>query len=232
MAVLLALLTLVVPTLGHLPQERDITMVVGPGKEECFFEELVKGNTLTVEYQVIDSGDGQLSELDINFKLLSPRGHPLVAEYRKSEGTHSHHGEELGDYKLCFDNTFSYISSKTVYFEILNENEDEDYDELKDIFGEEEMDAEYYEVSVAEIEVKLKKIKDDIAKAKHQQDLIRISDLKDRSIMEHNFERVNFMSSVYVVVLLVAGVGQVVLLRSLFDEKSTINPLWKKAFNN
>jgi hypothetical protein len=50
--------------------------------------------------------------------------------------------------------------------------------------------------------------------------------------MEHNFERVNFMSSLYVVVLLVAGVGQVVLLRSLFDEKSTINPLWKKAFNN
>jgi hypothetical protein len=52
MAVLLALLTLVAAALGHLPQERDITMVVGPGKEECFFEELVKGNTLTVEYQV------------------------------------------------------------------------------------------------------------------------------------------------------------------------------------
>jgi protein ERP2 len=105
------------------------------------------------KFQVIDGGDGQLSEMDINFKLLSPRGHPIVAEFRKSEGTHSHHGEELGDYKICFDNTFSYVSSKTVYFEILNENEDEDYDDLKDIFGEEEMDAEYYEVSVAEIEV-------------------------------------------------------------------------------
>ena len=62
--------------------------------------------------------------------------------------------QEHGDYKICFDNTFSYLSSKTVYFEILNENEDEDYDELRDIFGEdEEVDAEYYEVSVAEIEV-------------------------------------------------------------------------------
>ena len=62
--------------------------------------------------------------------------------------------QEHGDYKICFDNSFSYLSSKTVYFEILNENEDEDYDELRDIFGDdEEVDAEYYEVSVAEIEV-------------------------------------------------------------------------------
>ena len=62
--------------------------------------------------------------------------------------------QEHGDYKICFDNSFSYLSSKTVYFEILNENEDEDYDELRDIFGDDdEVDAEYYEVSVAEIEV-------------------------------------------------------------------------------
>ena len=63
--------------------------------------------------------------------------------------------QEVGDYKICFDNTFSYLSSKTVYFEILNENEDEDYDDLADIFGDEEMDAEYYEVSVADMEVSL-----------------------------------------------------------------------------
>lgn len=40
---------------------------------------------------------------------------------------------------------------------MLNENEEEEYDELKDIFGDEEADAEYYEVSVAEIEVSCKK---------------------------------------------------------------------------
>ena len=82
------------------------------------------------------------------------------------------------------------------------------------------------------LQVKLKKIKDDIAKAKHQQDLIRITDLKDRSIMEHNFERVNFWSFFYVIVMVLCGIGQVVLLRSLFDEKSKINPLWKKAFKD
>ena len=46
--------------------------------------------------QVIDGGDEMTSELDINFKLLSPRGHPLVAEFKKSDGTHSHHIEVSG----------------------------------------------------------------------------------------------------------------------------------------
>lgn len=233
---LVAMVALLSLTGAHLPQERDMTLVVGAGKEECFFEEVVKGNTLTVDYQVIDGGDGQMSELDIDFKILSPRGVQLVADFRKPEGAHSLVVEELGDYKICFDNGFSYVSSKTVYFELLNENEDEEYDDLamREIFGDIEtnMDTEYYEVSVVDIEARLKKIKEDITKAKHQQDLIRLTDLKDRSIMEHNFERVNMMSTFYVFVLLVAGFGQVVLLRSLFDEKSKINPLWKKAFKD
>ena len=42
---------------------------------------------------MIDGGDELTSELDINFKLLSPRGHPLVAEFKKSDGAHSHHIE-------------------------------------------------------------------------------------------------------------------------------------------
>jgi len=69
-------------------------------------------------------------------------------------------------------------------------------------------------------------------KARHLQELIRLTDLKDRSVAEHNFERVNYMSVIYLVVLLLSGAAQVVLLRSLFDEKSKINPLWKKAFQN
>ena len=48
------------------------------------------------------------------------------------------------------------MSSKTVYFEIINENEDEDYDDLAGIFDEDEYapDAEYYDVQVSDIEVR------------------------------------------------------------------------------
>jgi len=214
--------------------EREMTVSVGAGKEECFFESVPKDNTLTIDYQVIDTGTSlnQMGDLDINFKLIDPRGHPLFAEFKKSEGTHSHKALDLGDFKICFDNSFSYLTSKTIYFEMVNENEDADYDDLAAIFEEEEDYEEYYEVQVSDIEVKLKKIKEDLSKSRHLQDQIKMTDLKDRSIMEHNFERVNFMSTFYVVVLVGAGLAQVILLRSLFDEKSKLNPLWRKAFKN
>ena len=62
--------------------------------------------------------------------------------------------QEVGDYKICFDNKFSYLSSKVVYFEIMNVNEDEDYDDLAGIFDDEEDDREeYYDVQVTDIEV-------------------------------------------------------------------------------
>jgi hypothetical protein len=39
----------------------------------------------------------------------------------------------------------------------------------------------------------------------------RVTDLKDRSLAEHNFERVNYMSILYLVVLTAAGLAQVQL---------------------
>ena len=178
--------------------------------------------------------------------------------------------QEEGDYKICFDNKFSYLSSKVVYFEILNVNEDEDYDDLAGLWDENGDYVGEYDVEVSDIEVhkykvlwcrfgawnlcawvsyccsnakpldlnvyvlqaQLKKIKDDIVKARHLQDQIRVTDLKDRGIAEHNFERVNFMSTFYVIILVISGLAQVVMVRSLFDEKSKINPLWKKAFKD
>ena len=62
--------------------------------------------------------------------------------------------QETGDYKICFDNKFSYLSSKTVYFEIFNINEDEEYDDLAGIFDDEELPEEYYDVQVSDIEVR------------------------------------------------------------------------------
>ena len=45
--------------------------------------------------------------------------------------------KDVGDYKICFDNKFSYVSAKTIYFELINENEEElDYDDLANIFQE------------------------------------------------------------------------------------------------
>ena len=73
--------------------EREMTVNIEAGKEECFYEDVAAGNTLTVEYQVIDGGSGQLSELDINFRIVNSQGQPIFAEFKKPDGAHSHRSE-------------------------------------------------------------------------------------------------------------------------------------------
>ena len=68
-------------------------------------------------------------------------------------------------------------------------------------------------------------IRERMKKTRHLQDQIRAHEFRDRSIAEYNFERVNFWSIVQVLIMAVAGFTQVIMIRSIFDEKSPIRKL-------
>ncbi|XP_026208253.1 transmembrane emp24 domain-containing protein 1a isoform X2 [Anabas testudineus] len=59
------------------------------------------------------------SGLDVGFTLISPTGHRLVSDFRRSDGIHMLDSTEQGDYRLCFDNSFSKLSEKMVFFEVI-----------------------------------------------------------------------------------------------------------------
>uniref|UniRef100_A0A182JAD0 GOLD domain-containing protein n=1 Tax=Anopheles atroparvus TaxID=41427 RepID=A0A182JAD0_ANOAO len=46
--------------------QKEMTISVGPGKVDCFYEVAKAGQTIDIEYQVIDGGHG---DLDISFEL-------------------------------------------------------------------------------------------------------------------------------------------------------------------
>lgn len=207
--------------------EQEMTVEVPPGQEDCFFQTVEAGKILDVEYQVVDGG--QHNELEINFRIIRPEGVPLVADFRKSDNAHRQSVPETGDYKICFDNTISRFNAKTVFFEVIVESEnDDDENEFGDLF--EGVTEGTYDVQIEDIEVSLKEIKERITRSRHMQDQIRNFEYRDRSIAEHNFERVNFWSIVHVILLVSAGLIQVVLVRSLFDEKSALHRMWKNFF--
>lgn len=72
-------------------------------------------------HKVVDGGHG---DLDVSFELSDPAGRVLYADYKKSDNVHRHQAEVEGAYRFCFDNTFSVWSQKSVFFELLVENED------------------------------------------------------------------------------------------------------------
>merc|ERR1719318_908298 len=194
-------------------EEHYHTIEVGAGTEECFYTTVEAGQTMEVEYAVLSAG-GQYAKLDINFRLVDPRGIPLVAEFKRRAGSHSH-SNIVGDYKFCFDNKFSVTSPKVVYFEVTLERDGENYDDLARVFrdGEKFGVEDEYEDNVKGIEDKLKKIKGDVAKSEHHQKQIHRNLIVDRGMADNNIKRVDTMSFMLVVFMVVTCIAQVVIVK-------------------
>lgn len=208
--------------------EREMTVEVKAGTEECFYELVKSGETLDIEYQVIDGGQG---DLDINFYVAAPTGVTLVQDFRKGEGTHRTTMSEEGDYRICWDNSFSHFNSKTVFFGIMIENE---YDDDDDDIWDDGLDAsvtaeEIYEMKIEDIKDAMDRIRGHLTKSRFMQDQLRAYEARDRNIAENNCSKVNTWSLINILVMLITGTIQVVLLKSLFDEKSRLHGLWKKS---
>lgn len=95
------------------------------------------------------------SGLDVDFSLSSPSGHLLYSDYRKSDGVHTwvtavtrFTGTDVsfiifpfsftsvetedGDYMFCFDNSFSAVSEKLIFFELILDNMGDSPDDWKE----------------------------------------------------------------------------------------------------
>ena len=214
---------------------REMTVEVAPKTEECFFTPITTLGPLTVEYMVMDSrGElGQYGELDINFRVTTPlvkkeRGSVatvLLSENKQGEGRHVFHPETMGDYKTCFDNKFSYLNTKTVYFSI-ETDEVEEQDVVKDLFLEFE-EQQYHEAS-EEIHQRLKRMSLELSTSLYLQNKIKATNTKDRSIAEANFARVNTTSFFYLFLILASGAFQTVVVKNLFEDPRRMHPMWRK----
>ncbi|XP_022097845.1 transmembrane emp24 domain-containing protein 5-like [Acanthaster planci] len=195
--------------------EHDLTIVVPAGRRECFHQHIKAQKTLDFEFQVIEGGD-----MDINFILRTPTNKALATEARKQEGIYTFSTQETGDYLFCFDNSFSRMSEKLVYFDLALDYDDEDevlkkppwMDLMTGVGG-----TDTAEVRLEEIQTSLGIVRDNLHKSVQTQRLLRNVEFRDRFIAERNYERVSFWSILTTVVMLVTFLIQVIMIRSLFS---------------
>lgn len=191
--------------------DSDFTFTLPPGRKECFFQTMKTQASLEIEYQVLD-GAG----LDVDFYIASPSGQILYNDYRKSDGVHTVETEE-GDYMFCFDNTFSAVSEKIIFFELILDNMDvdEDPDDWKEyVHGTDMLD-----MKLEDIMDTINNVKARLSKSVHIQTVLKAFEARDRNLQESNFDRVNFWSVTNLMVMLVVSAVQVFLVRSLFEDK-------------
>ena len=80
-----------------LIQTNAFTVEVAGGKEECFYEELNKGQHVAIYFQVVEGSD-------IDFKMTGPNNN-VFSEYRKQQsGVVDKEVSTKGMYKICLDN--------------------------------------------------------------------------------------------------------------------------------
>lgn len=86
--------------------------------------------------------------MDVNFYVRDMQSVIVATDTRRQENSHRFFkfckkliyfnfvffhriAVEVGDYELCFDNSFSYQASKTVYFDVFLEDKDGSVDDLQ-----------------------------------------------------------------------------------------------------
>lgn len=197
-------------------KETEFTFLLPPGVTECFFQTATKNGSMEVEYQVI-AGSG----LDVGFTLISPRGYRLVSDFRKSDGIHTVDSTEDGDYRICFDNSFSRISEKMVYVEVIVDGPEEDDDDEEDwaALAEPEDSLEY---KLEDIRDTMDAVHKNLERSRQLQTTLRAFEARDRYLLEDNLWRVSFWSSVSLLVMISVALTQIYTLRRLFSDKHRV----------
>ncbi|XP_017156121.1 transmembrane emp24 domain-containing protein 5 [Drosophila miranda] len=221
---LLPLFCVVLPVNGY---DKEMTVYVDAGKTECLYHSVKQGETIDFEYQVIDGGHG---DLDISFTLLDPIGLVIVSDFKKPENMHRHDVEKEGDYRFCFDNSFSMFNRKTVFFELIVEREGDQHhgdtqwnEDLADLTPD-----EYYDMKVQDIMDFIGRIRLQLNKARQLQDMLRSHEARDRNLAETNFQKVNHWSMLQISAMIGVGLIQVFMLRSIFETHGRMHHLWRK----
>ncbi|CAO0793811.1 unnamed protein product [Mucor circinelloides] len=174
---------------------------IQPHDNECFYEELGRGDKLTVTFQV-----GQGGNLDIDFWISDPDDNVLVSTTKKTQSSKSVTANKAGRYTYCFSNKISTVSAKSVNFNaninLKNEvNENNEEDPLKN---------------------EIEELADSILAVKAEQEYIVARERRHRDTAESTNTRVKWWSVAQIALLIVVCFWQVHYLKHFFEVKRAV----------
>ncbi|KAM9843953.1 transmembrane emp24 domain-containing protein 1a [Aulostomus maculatus] len=207
---LLACLTLTVSSTLGQSKNMAFTFLLPAGGKECFYQTTARNGIMEVEYKVI-AGSG----LDVGFTLFSPTGHRLASDFRRSDSIHVVNPTEDGDYRLCFDNTFSKLSVKMVFFEVIIISPSAAAGAQDEWAGLAVTDMVEYKLE--DIRARMGSVYHHLERSRQLQTALRSFEARDRYLLESNLWRISFWSCINLLVMIAVSATQIYTLRCLFD---------------
>lgn len=178
-----------------------------PDKEHYCFSEEFSGTTVgkrfTFQYKVIRGGNN-----DVDAKVVSPNGLVLYKESRRRDGEFIFDSSK-GEFKFCFGNEFSTFTHKIVYFELRNMEISNLAVEAGDAVPTVKTSAE------ASCDV----IHEQMSSVVSRQRDYRLKEAMGRHLADTMNKGVTWWSVSQTIFILLAGIGQVLLLKTFFTER-------------
>ncbi|CAK6963129.1 transmembrane emp24 domain-containing protein 1-like [Scomber scombrus] len=197
-------------------QDTDFTFLLPAGSTECFYQTTVRNDIMEVEYQVI-AGSG----LDVGFALISPSGHRLASDFRRSDGIHMVDPTEDGDYRVCFDNSFSKLSEKMVFFEVII-NRHSGTRGGRDEWADAAVPENLVEYRLEDIRAMMDLVYERLERTRQVQTMLKAFEARDRYLLEDNLWRVSFWSCLNLLVMLAVAATQIYTLQNLFHDTKRV----------
>ncbi|KAG2222582.1 hypothetical protein INT45_008701 [Circinella minor] len=196
------LLLLVIATLVCvLKTVTAISIDIPAHGQHCFFEELAKGDKMTVTFQVGEGGN-----LDIDFLISDPGGNLIKSSARESTGTHVIEAAVAGKHTYCFGNQMSSVTAKSVNFNV------HDMQKIENTA----------KADIDPIESEIRELADSIFAIKAEQEYIVVRERQHRDTAESTNARVKWWSLGQVVLLAAVCFWQVIYLKRFFEVKRVV----------
>ncbi|KAI6203635.1 GOLD domain-containing protein [Aphelenchoides besseyi] len=187
----------------------ELTFELPDNANQCFYEEIKAGVDSIIEFQVVTGG-----QYDVDMVLEDPHGKILYKEARKQYDSHPFKTEVPGTYKVCFSNEFSTFSHKIVYM---------DWQIGDEINGGQRADGQGAptprQAAMTKLESSAQTIGDRLRVVDDYQTHHRLREATGRRRAEDLNERVMIWSIGQTLVIVLASIGQVLLLKSFFNQK-------------
>nr|XP_023017266.1 transmembrane emp24 domain-containing protein 7 [Leptinotarsa decemlineata] len=180
----------------------ELTFELPDSAKDCFYEEINKNTSCTLEFQVVTGG-----QYDVDVILEDPKGNILYKQVKMQFDSHTFVAQTSGIYKVCFSNEFSTFSHKLVYMDFQVGDE-----QPLPGMGEHATVLTQLESSAQEIHKSLSSILD-------YQTHHRLREAQGRKRAEDLNERVLYWSIVETLAILTIAFGQVFILKNFFTDK-------------
>lgn len=178
----------------------DLSFELPDNEKRCFYESFTGPVKMIFEYKVLRGGNN-----DVDASVITPNSKIIYKEQRKS-GDEFLFESSLGEYAFCFSNKFSTITHKMVFLSLRRQKHDnlrkESGNRVPFVLTASESSCETVHESMSSV-------------VDYQREY-RLREAIGRFAADALNQRVMWWSIAETIILIMAGIGQVVLLKQCF----------------